>query len=109
MNILVVDDHPFIHEFLGGVLRGVFGEVTLRFAGSLADALDKAAAGPAPDMATLDLVLPDCAGVETLLQFRKAQPEARVVVFSALEEHAHVMGALEAGAAGYLHTHQARR
>lgn len=102
MNILVIDDHPFIHEFLGGVLRAAFGEVALSFANSLADSLEKAASGPSLDMVTLDLGLPDCRGVETLLQFRKAQPQARVVVFSGLEEHAHVMSALDAGAAGYV-------
>lgn len=102
MNVLVVDDHPFIHEFLGGVLRGVFGEVTTHGACSLAESLDKAASTPRLDLVLLDLGLPDCKGVETMVRFGRSFPEARVIVFSAEDESSNVVGALEAGAAGYL-------
>ena len=54
MNILVVDDHPFIHEFLGGLLRSVFGGATVHVAASLAQALAQAASAPALDLVLLD-------------------------------------------------------
>lgn len=53
-------------------------------------------------MVMLDLGLPDCKGVETLVQFRHAQPQVRVVVFTSIEETSEVVGALDAGAAGFL-------
>ena len=102
MNILIVDDHLFIHEFLGGVLRAVFGEAVVHFAASLAQALEKAACAPELDLVLLDLCLPDCKGIETLAKFRGVHPRPRVVVFSAMEEAPDVLNALKAGAAGYL-------
>lgn len=102
MNILVVDDHPFIHEFLGGVVRAVFGDPAVHVAASLAESLEKAACVVPLDLVLLDLGLPDSIGVATLVQFRHAHPQVRVVVFSAVDEPSTVVGALAAGAAGYL-------
>lgn len=102
MNVLVVDDHPFIHEYLGGVLRKVFDDANVHGAASLSESLKKAASVNPLDLVLLDLGLPDSQGVETLVQFGQAVPRARVVVFSAIEETANVVSALEAGAAGYL-------
>jgi DNA-binding NarL/FixJ family response regulator len=46
--------------------------------------------------------VPGCSGMDALTAFRQAFPQARVVVVSANEDRASVVGALEAGAAGYV-------
>jgi DNA-binding NarL/FixJ family response regulator len=53
-------------------------------------------------MVLLDLGLPGCGGIESLLRFRKAFPEPRVVVVSAENDQAMIRGALAAGAMGYI-------
>jgi len=102
MNILIVDDHPFIHEYIGATLRKAFGECAVRHALSLAEALEKAAAAPPVEVALLDLGLKDSSGLRTLRRFRKELPDVRVVVFSADDHPDLVLGAIKAGAVGYL-------
>jgi len=102
MRVLLVDDHPMIQEILGAVVRGVFPEARLDVASRLDQAIDLAASGELPDLVLLDLGLPGCTGIEALKTFRKSYPNARTVVVSANEDHGWVMGALQAGAAGYL-------
>ena len=101
MNVLIVDDHPFVHELLGAVARRVFRESRIEFAFSLREAVEKAGAMAELGLVLLDLGLPDSAGVETLTRFRRAHPNVRVVVFSATDEPSCVVSALEAGASGY--------
>ena len=63
-----------------------------------------AAKGQGPfDLVLLDLKLPAVSGVETLLAFRKAvDPCPPVVVFSATDDRATVIAALDAGAMGFI-------
>jgi DNA-binding NarL/FixJ family response regulator len=102
MRVLLVDDHPMIHEVLGAVVRSVFAGARVDMAGDLDCALALAREGEPPDLVLLDLGLPGCFGIEALTRFRKAHPQARVVVVSANEDRGSVRGALEAGAAGYV-------
>lgn len=102
MSVLIVDDHPVIHEILGAVVRRVFGETSIQIAVSLEDAMQKAAGAADLDLVLLDLGLPDSAGLETLARFRRVHPNVRVVVFSATVEPSCVVSALEAGASGYV-------
>jgi DNA-binding NarL/FixJ family response regulator len=73
----------------------------VRTAGNLSAALDLASE-VAMDMVLLDLGLPGCGGIDSLLRFRKAYPEVRAVVVSAEDDHASIRGALAAGAAGFI-------
>jgi DNA-binding NarL/FixJ family response regulator len=91
-----------IHEVLGAVARKVFAEARVDVATRLEQAIELAAEGEPHDLVLLDLGLPGCFGIEALARFRKAHPNARVVVVSAQEDRALIVGALEAGAAGYV-------
>lgn len=101
MRVLVVDDHPILHEVLGAVARSVFRGADVCFAKSLEEAFEHAD-GAAPDLTLLDLGLPGCAGLDALCAFRGRFPAARIVVVSATEDRASVMRALGMGAAGYV-------
>lgn len=101
MNVLIVDDHPMMLEYLAGAVARAFEGVVVRTAGGLDEAL-RAARGLSFQLVLLDLGLPGCGGIESLLRFRKRFPGARVVVVSATEDHAAIRGALAAGAAGYI-------
>jgi DNA-binding NarL/FixJ family response regulator len=98
MRVLLVDDHPVIQQVLSAVTRNLFAGALIDVASDLAQAIDGAGEGDAPDLVLLDLGLPGCAGIEALTAFRKAHPDQRV----ANEDRGSVMGALQAGAAGYV-------
>lgn len=101
MNILIVDDHPMITEYLSGAVVKAFEGAQVRTAVDLPGAL-AAASGHAFDLVLLDLGLPGYGGIDSLLRFRKAHPRLRVVVISADEEATSVRAAHAAGAAGYI-------
>src|SRR5579885_115566 len=101
MNVLIVDDHPMMLEYLSGAAGRAFDGAKVRTAGTIEDALATARDWK-PDLALLDLGLPGCGGIESLLRFRQAHPSVRAIVISAEEELSFIRGALAAGAQGYI-------
>ena len=101
MNVLVVDDHPIVAEYLLGAACRAIPDAVVRMAGDLDTAFESMREQPA-ELVLLDLGLPGCGGIESLLKFRKAYPEARVVVISADDELLSIRGSLAAGAAGFI-------
>jgi DNA-binding NarL/FixJ family response regulator len=103
LRILVVDDHPLLHETLGAVARSVVPEAVIHAETTLAEALERARELRADlELVLLDLGLPGCTGIEALTRFRAAAPTVRIVVISAIEDPATVEAAIQAGAAGYI-------
>ena len=101
IRILVADDHPMLREGLVAVLStqpdfNVIGEAS---DGSevvwLAERLH-------PDVILLDLEMPHADGVAALERLRDADARARTVVFTAYDTDERILGALRAGARGYL-------
>jgi DNA-binding NarL/FixJ family response regulator len=54
------------------------------------------------DVALVDLGLPGTDGIAALRQLRRSNPELRLLVVSGWDDRAHVIGAVAAGADGYL-------
>ncbi len=102
VDVLVVDDHPLIHETLGMAVHAVLPKARISDAFSLAGALEAARSLPDGALVLLDLGLPDGNGIEVLRTFLKAFPNMRVAVVSATEASVLVAAALKAGAAGYI-------
>lgn len=101
MNVLIVDDHPMMLEYLSGAVARAFDGASVHTASDLEAGLESVRERPF-HLALLDLGLPGCGGIESLLRFRKQFPDIRVVVVSAVEDQAAIRGALAAGAAGYI-------
>ncbi|PVZ11083.1 response regulator [Actinomycetospora cinnamomea] len=100
VRVMVVDDHPIWRE-------GVARDLAERGVDVVATAPDGAAAvriAPAtrPDVVLMDLQLPQLSGAEATARIRAALPDTRVLVLSASAEHGDVLGAVRAGASGYL-------
>jgi two-component system KDP operon response regulator KdpE len=97
-RILVIDDEPQMHRFLGPALTAA-GFEPLR-ANTGADGL-KAIAASAPDAVVLDLGLPDMDGKD-LLRAARAFYDGPVLVLSAREREAEKISTLDLGADDYV-------
>lgn len=100
--VMVVDDHPVIHEVLRAVARAVYPGAIVFSERDLPGALAKARTARRLDLVLLDLGLPGCTGIEALTRFRESCPQVPVVVVSACTDGPTVRAALAAGALGYV-------
>ncbi|HET8598702.1 MAG TPA: response regulator transcription factor [Segeticoccus sp.] len=99
-RVIVVEDHPLFRASLVTLLQtssyDVVGE-----AASAAEAIDLASA-TRPDLAIVDLGLPDAPGQQAISRMCAELPQLRVVVLSMYEDPVTVQQALDAGALGYV-------
>lgn len=100
MKILVVDDHPFVHEFMRAVLTRAVNPDAIYSARTFAEALE--ATDSSVDLVVLDLRMPGYDGLEALIAFRNIFPTIRLIVFSAIEEIETIRAALRLGISGYI-------
>jgi DNA-binding NarL/FixJ family response regulator len=100
-RILLVDDHEIVREGL----RVLFGRLPhvqiVAEAQSGRLALERAVA-TVPDLAIVDLHLPDIDGLELIAAMTAQAPDLRVIVLSADGDHHLVQGALRLGVQGYV-------
>jgi DNA-binding NarL/FixJ family response regulator len=101
IRVLVVDDHPIVRQGLVAVLSD---EPDLEVVGEAGSARQALALLPRlrPDVVLLDLELPDLDGVESIPQLTAALPNVQILVFTAYDTDDRVLGAIRAGARGYL-------
>lgn len=97
-RILVVDDEPQIHRFIGPALTAA-GHTPLK-AERGSDALRQVAVA-VPDLVLLDLGLPDLDGQEVLKKIREFS-DVPVIILSAREREEEKVKALDAGADDYV-------
>jgi len=101
IRVLVADDHPMVREGVRHVLADVEDFEVLRDVEDVATTLD-ALEGLRPDVALLDLSMPETRGVEIVERAVRASPRTRLVVLSMHGDADTVSGALSAGAISYL-------
>jgi DNA-binding NarL/FixJ family response regulator len=100
-SIVLVDDHPIVREGIRRLLAAhpeftIVGETDRGLmALELAERLR-------PDLAVVDLLLPDLNGMEVTRRIRRASPHTRVVALSMYGDELHVIEALRAGATAYI-------
>src|SRR5690606_21412968 len=100
--VLVVEDEPLLQQRLRGVLLQLgYTPDALVFAASLAEALACLAAQPVA-LALVDLQLPDGNGRDLIEQMRADDPGIGILVVSAWSSEDAILGALRAGATGYV-------
>ena len=100
--VLVVEDEPLLQRRLRGVLLQLgYMPDALVFAASLAEARAYLAAQPVA-LALVDLALPDGSGMALIEQMRADDPGLGILVVSAWSSEEAILGALRAGATGYV-------
>jgi DNA-binding NarL/FixJ family response regulator len=102
VDILIVDDHPLIHETLSAMVRAAIPGASVHAEIELGAAIVRGMELADLRLALLDLGLPGYSGIEALVRFRSAFPLVKVIVVSATEDPAIMEQAIAAGAAWYL-------
>jgi two-component system response regulator DevR len=101
VRIMLVDDHKLVVIGLRTLLGTVQGFSVVGEASSVAEAVAEARRCR-PDVVIMDLRLPDGSGVEACRDIRSELPGTRVLMLTSYEDSDAVVGAITAGAAGYL-------
>jgi len=97
-TIVLADDHPIVRQGLKMLLERQGFEVV----GEASDGLDaiELAKRLRPDVAILDIVMPNLNGVACIGEIRKLSPQTKVILLTMHAEEHQVLEALRAGAKG---------
>ncbi len=100
IRICIADDHPLFRE---GVVRTLSESEALVVVGEAGDAEGavRIAAAERPDLILLDVSMPG-GGLTALTQIMKMDAPPKVVMLTVAEDDDVVLGALKAGAVGYI-------
>src|SRR4051812_46180524 len=100
-RILIVDDHEIVREGLRSTLSTDPGLEVVGEAATGQEAFD-VARRTLPDVALVDLRLPDMSGEEVCAQLRQRFPSTAVIILTTYLSEETVRSSLQAGAAAYV-------
>jgi two-component system response regulator DevR len=101
IRVFLLEDHEVMRQGLSMVLSAEPGIEVVGDAGTVASALVRLAA-VRPDVAILDVRLPDGDGISACRDIRSMLPDVACLMFTAYEDDQALLGAVMAGAAGYV-------
>jgi DNA-binding NarL/FixJ family response regulator len=101
ITLVIADDHPLVRDALYGLLDNV-DDITV--VGTATDGREAVALAleATPDVVLIDLEMPELDGIEAIRQLTGAGSTARVVVLTTFSDRERILGAIDAGALGYL-------
>ncbi|AWZ48156.1 response regulator [Hathewaya limosa] len=99
-RVLIVDDATFMRMMIKDILeKNSFEVVGEADNGLKAVELYKA---EKPDVVTMDITMPDMDGIEAVKEIRKINPNAKIIMCSAMGQQTMVMDAIKAGAKDFI-------
>ena len=101
IRILLADDHGLVRKGLRLLVESQEGMEVVAEASDGREAV-RLAAEWLPDIAILDIAMPNLNGIEAAAQIVKSGADVRVVILSMHSDESYVVRALDAGARGYL-------
>jgi DNA-binding NarL/FixJ family response regulator len=101
INILLVDDHPLVREWLTNLIRQQADLEVANETGSAPEALQLIEASK-PDIAIVDISLASGSGIELIKSIKAGRARVAVLVLSMHDELLYAERALRAGAGGYI-------
>jgi DNA-binding NarL/FixJ family response regulator len=101
ITVFILDDHEIVRRGLADLLQthprmSIVGE-----AGSAADAVHRIPA-VRPDVALLDVRLPDGSGIDVCREIRSLVPDTRCLMLTSFDDDNALFAAVMAGASGYV-------
>ncbi len=100
-HLVLIDDHPIMRHGLAQLIRAEDGLDVIGEAGSAREGFE-VVGSLRPDLAVIDLTLPDKNGLELVKDIRAAYPATQCIVLSMHDETLYGERALRAGARGYV-------
>ena len=101
IRVLIVDDHTVVRIGLRTLLTHSAGFRVVGEAQTAAEAV-QLNEQTHPDVVLMDVRLPDGSGVEACRKIKADHPEARVLMLTSYTDEEAIVGAVMAGASGYL-------
>ncbi len=99
-KVLIVDDASYMREMIKDILSKYGYEI----AGEAEDGGQAAEKYTSlkPDLVTMDIVMRDKSGIDGVKEITKLDPDAKILMISAMGQQAMVVDAIQAGAKGFV-------
>jgi DNA-binding NarL/FixJ family response regulator len=101
IKVLIADDHGVIRDGLGRLIEALEDMQLVGVAADGAQAVERSAATH-PDVVLMDLEMAGMDGIEATRRILIDRPGTAVLVLTSFSDRPRILGALEAGACGYL-------
>ena len=101
IRVVIADDHPIVREGMTALLTSLPGFAVAAVAATGREAVREVVA-TRPDVAVLDLQMPDLDGIAATKEISRAAPGVAVLVLTMFSDDDSVFAAMRAGARGYL-------
>ena len=101
IGVFLVDDHEIVRRGISDLLEGEQDLKVIGEAGTVAEALVRIPAAQ-PQVAVLDVRLPDGNGVELCRELRSEMPQLQCLMLTSFSDDDALFDAIMAGAAGFL-------
>jgi DNA-binding NarL/FixJ family response regulator len=101
IRVVVADDHPVVRAGLAALLGSLPGFEVVAVASTGREAVREVVTAR-PDVAVLDLEMPDLDGFAAAREIARSTPEVAVLVLTMFSDDDSVFAAMRAGARGYL-------
>lgn len=101
VQVLLVEDHPAFRESLAALIDGTAGFACCGACSSMEQALSHSPSA-APDLALVDIDLPEMSGIDGIGRLRERWPSIYSLMLTVHDDDQRILKALCAGANGYL-------
>ena len=101
ITVSIIDDDPGVRESIAGYINAARGLRCISAYGSAADAL-KHIPTDRPDVVLMDINMAGMNGIECTFRLKLALPAVNILMLTVFEDTDQIVGALAAGANGYL-------
>ena len=100
LRFVIADDHPLIRE----ILKAILEVRQFRVVGVASDGREavRLCRDLEPDMAVLDLSMPQLNGIDVAREIKKDSPGTGIIVLSTHSDGPYILESLRAGVAGYV-------